>query len=244
MTGYGEDLSFIHDGAFSGLAQAAGEWIVQELGAAGIERGTVVELGCGGGVTAAVLVAAGHSVVGIDCSPHMIELARRRVPAAELRTGSFVTEPLPECDAVVAVGEVLNYLFDEGNTADALDGLFGRVSAALRPGGLLVFDLDGPGRYPGGRARGWAAGDGWAVLYDAAEDPDTLTLTRAITAFRQVDASGAYRRTEERHRLRLERPDDVLRRLEAAGLRARTSPGYGDAVLAAGNTVFLARRPA
>jgi SAM-dependent methyltransferase len=89
----------------------------------------VVELGCGSGITARRLTDAGHDVLGIDQSAPLIALARERAPGARFTVGSFVTEPLPECDAVLAIGEVLNYLFDEGNTRAALP----RCSRASTP---------------------------------------------------------------------------------------------------------------
>jgi nucleoside-diphosphate-sugar epimerase len=51
---------------------------------------------------------AGHDVLGIDSSRAFIELARERAPRASFRVGSFADANLPEdCDAVLAIGEVL-----------------------------------------------------------------------------------------------------------------------------------------
>ncbi len=88
----------------------------------------------------------------------MIALARRVVPAATFRVASFVSVPLPACNAVTAVGEVLGYLLDPRHDAAALRRLFARVRAALHPGGLFLFDLPGPGRVPGGSRRGFSEG--------------------------------------------------------------------------------------
>ena len=59
----------------------------------------MVELGCGSGATAAALSEAGHEVLGIDASRAMVELARSRAPLARFRVGTWVDEPIPECDA-------------------------------------------------------------------------------------------------------------------------------------------------
>src|ERR1700753_1688691 len=46
----------------------------------------VLDLGCGSGIpTARVLTERGHSVVGVDVSEKMLELARQQVPEAEFR---------------------------------------------------------------------------------------------------------------------------------------------------------------
>ena len=65
--------------------------------------------------------------VGLDISPAMIEIARRRVPEAEFHVQSFLQFRLPTCRAVTALGEVFNYLFDENNSLDSLRRLFAEV---------------------------------------------------------------------------------------------------------------------
>jgi SAM-dependent methyltransferase len=201
----------------------------------------VVELGCGDGTTAQALVDAGHDVLGIDQSAALVALARERAPRATFRVGSFVDTELPgDCDAVLAVGEVLGYLLDERGGEDALDGVIARAAAALRPGGLLMFDLAGPGRAGAAAERSWLEGDGWAVLVETSAAREELR--RRIVAFREL-ADGRFRRSEELHRLRLHRPSDVLARLRAAGFAATTLPrGYAGEALPRGMTAFAARR--
>jgi SAM-dependent methyltransferase len=233
MTAYDEDLAYIHDQGYGHVAEGAAAFVLELLPA----RASVVELGCGSGVTARRLTDAGHDAVGIDQSAALIALARRRAPRARFRVGSFVTEPLPECDAVLAIGEVFNYLFDEGNTVAALPGLFARIHAALHPGGLLVFDLASPVVRRGHGSRIWTAGSDWAVLVE--NDQQGELLVRRITSFRERGAG--YRRSEEIHRQRLYRPAEILPLLRAAGLTSRTSRGYSPG---RGRHVYVARRPA
>jgi SAM-dependent methyltransferase len=232
MPGYAEDLAYTHDRGFGHVAEAAASYVLTLLPA----HASVVELGCGSGITARRLTDAGHDVRGIDQSPALIALARERAPNARFTVGSFVSEPLGECDAVLAIGEVLNYLFDEGNTRAALPALFARIHAALRPGGLLLFDLAGPGVTVGDGHRHFSAGPDWAVLVEYREQGDLLT--RQITSF--VEHGAGYRRSEEVHRQRVYRPAEILPLLRAAGLRARNTRGYSPG---AGRHVYLARRP-
>src|SRR5207248_9796921 len=158
--------------------------------------------GCGSGIWAQALVSAGYDVLGIDLSPAMIALARARVPGGHFRVGSFVDAALPPCVEVTALGECFRFLFDRGSTRRGLRALFRRAHAALCPGGLLIFDVAGPGRVGGrGPRRICAEGDDWAVLVTAEEDRRRRLLTRSITSFRKV--SGLYRRDHEVHRLRL-----------------------------------------
>jgi SAM-dependent methyltransferase len=83
--------------------------------------GLVIDLGCGSGILSREVADAGYDVLGIDISPAMIDLARRRVPYGDFRVGSVLTGDLPPCIAVAAVGEVINYAFDSGVTSVRLD---------------------------------------------------------------------------------------------------------------------------
>ncbi len=241
MPGYGDDLSHIHDEGFSTLAELAATKIVELLGDRGTSSGLVVELGCGPGRTARALTDAGFDVLGLDASPAMIALARRAAPAADFSVASFVEAELPLCKAVIAVGEVLGYMLDPGNSEGAPAGVFARVHDALAPGGLFVFDLPGPGRVPGsGPLRSWFEGRGWAVLVEAEEDRVAHELTRSITTFRRDGE--LYRRGQETHRLRLHRPAEVLALLRRTGFRARVRRGYGDEPFAPGHRVYVARK--
>lgn len=238
---YDADLARIHDDGFGALAAAAGADLAAELAARGLRRATVVELGCGSGITAAALAEAGHDVHGIDSSQAMVDLARRRVPSGRFVVGAAQDVDLPGCDAVAAIGEVLNYATAEDPTGAVLRSVFDRVHAALRPGGLFMLDLAGPGRIPGGGpVRSHALGASWAILVEAEEDAQALTLERRMTTFTRAAGEG-YRRAETVHRQRLHRSAPTLAALRAAGFTARPLRGYGGVRFAPGHRVYLAR---
>jgi SAM-dependent methyltransferase len=237
MRGYGEDLAAVHAAGFTTVAVAAARELLGRLP----RSARVVELGCGDGTTARLLTEAGHEVLGIDSSRAFIERARERAPRASFRVGSFLDAGLPDgCDAVLAIGEVLGYRLDEAGDERELDHVFTRAAHALRPGGLLLFDLAGPGRVPKKGQRAWHDGEGWAVLVEAATEGGELR--RHIVAFRDL-GGGCFRRSEETHRLCLHSPFEVLARLRAAGFAARTLPrGYAGEPLPRGWTAYIARR--
>jgi SAM-dependent methyltransferase len=239
---YGDDLAYIHDAGHGHFARAAGPAVLDLLRQAGIASGLLIDLGCGSGIMAREVCAAGYDVLGIDVSAAMIDLARQRVPAGQFRVGSFLTADLPSCVAVTSIGECFNYLFDDGNTTQGLQALFGRIFAALAPGGLLVFDVAGPGRVPGGGPRqSYREGDDWAVLVTTEEDRAQGRLTRRITSFRKVGE--LYRRDHEFHRLRLLPRAEVTAALRKAGFRVRGLAGYGDFKFGPGSAGFVARKP-
>lgn len=239
---YREDLSWIHDLGFGDLARNAAELLLQTLAADGVGEGLVVDLGCGTGILAEAVAGAGYDVLGIDLSPVMVEMARRRVPGGRFRCESLLTAELPPSIAVAAVGECFNYRFDETNSRPQLRALFGRIHDALVPGGLLLFDAAGPGRVPGDEpVKTHVDGGDWALLMDAAENRKTRRLTRCITSFRRVGA--LYRRDDECHELDLLPVEELLADLAAAGFATQALDHYDGLALPAGLHGFLARRP-
>jgi SAM-dependent methyltransferase len=238
VKGYREDLAFIHDAGFAQFSRQSAPFLLALLRQSGIRRGTIVDLGCGSGVWAERLCGAGYDVIGIDASPAMLALARRRAPRATFRRESFLGAELPPCDAVTSLGECLSYALDPGLNARSLARLFRRVHEALREPGLFVFDLCEPGR--GVRRLVERSGRGWAVRIEAEEDRARRILTRRLTTLRQ--RNGGHRRGHEVHRLRLFDRRLVARQLRVAGFRVRVVRGYGRRRFAPGHVGFLARK--
>jgi SAM-dependent methyltransferase len=238
---YRDDLAYIHDAGYGGLARSAAPVLLDALRRSGIERGLVIDLGCGSGILSQAVSAAGYDILGIDISAAMIAQARRRVPGGRFRVGSLLTAELPPCVAVAAVGECVNYLFDPGHSKRAVVRFFRRVHDAVAAGGPFLFDAAGPGRVPGpGPSRVWREEDDWAVLVNAEEDRRRRLLTRRITSFRKVGE--LYRRDHEVHRLRLFPPSELAGALRDIGFRVRVLAGYGPLRFAPGHAGFLARK--
>jgi SAM-dependent methyltransferase len=218
---YARDLAHVHDAGFGDFARDAAPGLLRRLRRVGIRDGLVVDLGCGSGIWARALLDAGYDVLGVDVSADLLALARARAPGARFVRGSAYDVDLPPCAVVTALGEVLNY----GAPPRVLPRVFRRVHAALRPGGLFVFDLAGPGRASARPRRTWQEGDGWMVCVQASEDRRRRELTRKITVFRR--SGRLWRRSDEVHRLRLFDRETVLTDLTAAGFTAEALGGYG-----------------
>jgi SAM-dependent methyltransferase len=225
--------------------------VLQSLRRNGVKDGLVVDLGCGSGIWAEILLAEGYDVLGVDLSPGMLALARRRAPEAAFLEASLHEVELPRCAAVTTLGECVNYLFDPEDAdvpaaiagAAQLRSLFARVHAALRPGGLFIFDVAEPGQAPPDRPRkGMTSGLGWVISVDVREDPKSRILTRSMS-FLRFEGGDDLRRGEEVHRQRLYPRKEVKAALVEAGFEVRTARAYGSVPLALAHTAFIARKP-
>ncbi len=235
---YAEDLAYIHDRGYSTEAGMAARLVVRLLQRHGITRGLVLDLGCGSGESSREFTRAGFDVLGIDASPAMIRLAARRVPRARFLCCRVTPRVLRPCDAVVAIGEVLNYLPSRA----AAQRLIRRMAAVLNPGGLLFFDVRqplsprAPHRWIHGRT-----GRDWLVMALSDVDRKRQRLTRKIVTFRRV--KGRWRRHDETHRQLLYAPSIIRRSLRSAGLRLIPMRGEGTRSAQAGCQLFAAWKP-
>jgi hypothetical protein len=168
----------------------------------------------------------------------MLALARAEAPAAAYQAGSLWSADLPACVAVAAVGEVLGYATDpRASLPDRLRA----IHAALAPGGLLLFDVAGPGRSgPGGVRRGFFTHGLTSI--GLVEREEGRRLSRDITLF--VPQGGGWRRVEETHLLRLHAPEEIEAMLDAAGFTWERLAGYDDLPLAPGWHAWAAVKPA
>jgi SAM-dependent methyltransferase len=231
VQGYREDLAYIHDVGHSDYALGAAPGILSLLRRHGVSDGLVIDLGCGSGQWARELNRAGYRVLGVDQSPAMIRLARRKAPRSQFRIASLHEVTLPSCDGVTSIGECLNYAFD--GRRPSLRRLFQRIFRALRPGGIFVLDFAGPARIPNPRPRWyWTEGRDWAVLSCTDGDPRRQILQRRIVSFRKTGR--LYRRDEELHVLRLYPAEVVAATLADCGFSVETRNAFGRFRLPAG----------
>jgi len=223
---YGAGLARIHHEHFGMTAQAASRELLRRLATAGVTGGCVVDLAVGSGILSRALTEAGFEAWGVDLSPDMLRIARAEAPQATLVQGSLWSVELPSCVAVTAVGEAFSYAADPAAGLSALAARLAAIHGALDPGGLLLFDVAGPGRSgPTGTRRSfWSRPDACLGLEER-ESPDG-SLVRAITIFTR--RGELFDRAEETHVLRLYSPEAVEELLEGAGFSCERLPGYDD----------------
>ena len=141
----------------------------------------VLDLCCGSGQLIRPLLDAGLRVTGLDGSSGMLDCARRNAPGASYVLDDARTFDLPaRFDAVFSTSASLNHI----DTVPELLQVFSRVHAALRPGGLFVFDLNHPAqmtRWWRGRPLEGEIRDGFAWMitprYDSASARGAFEVT-------------------------------------------------------------------
>jgi SAM-dependent methyltransferase len=228
---YRRDLALVHHRGFGFHAAACAPGIIELLAPVHARGGLVLELGCGSGLMTRELIAAGHRVLATDASPAMLELAAELVGVeAELCRLTLPDDPVPQADAVVAVGHPLNYLPD----LDAFDRAVTAIGGALRPGGLVAFDVCDLkwGRVRQGAPPSARVAEDWAIItFFAVPSPDRFV--RDITAFVRAE-DGSWRRDDEHHENVLVDAARVCALLREHGVEARTCSSFGAETLPEG----------
>lgn len=149
-------LNESHDAATRGPASvdATVAWIREASGG----RGRLLDLGCGPGVYARRFYDAGYAVSGVDISAgsiaYAVEAAAAAGQAIEYRVADYLRDPLGgPYDLAACI-----YCDVGALTPAERDAFLARTRDALADGGLLFFDVFGPGLCARRReGRSWSA---------------------------------------------------------------------------------------
>jgi len=246
-TYYQPDLAWVHHTGYSQHVERTGAGIVRLLREGGLSaRARVLDVGCGSGLLARKLLDSGFAVQGVDASPAMIEIAREYAPGADFKAVRLPTglpagaaDVLPQADAVVSTGHVLNYL----DTRDEIARALAELARAVRPGGVLAIDLMTE-RFRERRDVGNVHAkvtDDWAIV-TRFSCPEAHRLDRTITVFRRV--GDQWRRSDEHHRNVTFDEEEARGVLRDNGIDARQRVAFGDEQLPEGLVVLTGIRSA
>ena len=189
----------------------------------------VLDVPCGQGRHAHLLAEAGFDVTGLDLSPTLLALAKRRGTGATLRYVKGDMRALPakwsgRFDGLVNVFTSFGFFLNPADDARVV-GEFARV---LKPGGVLVWH---GGSRDGVMARflsrdWWTTSDGTLIGHERSFDPLSGVLT--------VDAEwrGPRRHGRRTHRIRLYTASRLAEMCAAEGLVVEQAfDGWSDAPL-------------
>lgn len=196
-----EAFAPVYDRFTEGYAYEAWLANIERLARAlGLAGSRALDVACGTGKSFLPLRARGWEVTACDLSPSMVARARAKLPAAEaervLVADMRVLPPLGPFDLVTCLDDAVNYLLSPAEVTAALCSMAG----CLRPGGLLVFDLNSRAAYRDG-FDDEATGEGEDLTFRVSGAP----LERAdgrfyrLTVEARGDAAGAERRRTIRH---------------------------------------------
>lgn len=126
---------------------------------------TIIDLGCGTGLLTVTLRHPDRTVVGIDPSHSMLDLARQRLGGQGVQwvRGDASSLARRGADLIVMTGNVAQHIVGTAWPAALRD-----VSAALKPGGRLVFESRNPA------ARAW---EDWAATGRTTRETTLGTVT-------------------------------------------------------------------
>jgi SAM-dependent methyltransferase len=198
--------------------------LVDELGAT-----SILDIGCGTGTLACLLARRGKRVTGIDPAAASLDVARRKPGAERVRwlEGDATALPPLRVDLVTMTGNVAQVFLTDDEWASALRA----ARAALRPGGLLVFEVRDPGREAW---REWTRDQSFRRVelseVGAIETWVDLTdVSPPLVSFRQTfifEGDGAVLRSEST--LRFRDQVEINDSLQAAGFAVQEVRGAPD----------------
>ncbi|MGB9456535.1 MAG: class I SAM-dependent methyltransferase [Bryobacteraceae bacterium] len=203
----------------------------------------ILDVCCGTGSLAAQLTARGHRVTGLDISREMLAYARADAPAAEFFVADAASFHLPGvCDAAVSTFDSLNHLLEPA----ALEAAFRNIAAALRPGGLLAFDMLLEEAYSTrwGESFALVRADHLLTITGAAFDSRSRIARITVTMLRLLEA--AWQRSDVTIEERCYSPAEISRALALAGFGEPLCYDAGDlgmtGQLGEGRTFFVATK--
>jgi SAM-dependent methyltransferase len=182
----------------------------------------ILDLGCGTGNHSLRLAARGYEVTGIDMSPSMLDIARRKARtdglAVSLIQGDIRTIRLARrFDAVLMMFAVLGYQTEEADVRAALR----TARHHLVPGGLLVCDVwYGPAvisQKPSDRVREIPTEHGKILRHSSGVLEPQRNLCHVRIRLQEVRGDGGARETVEEHTMRFFFPEELAAFLEQSG---------------------------
>jgi SAM-dependent methyltransferase len=104
---------------------------------------TLLEMACGTGTLIEGL-SKKYKVAGLDLSPEMVELAKKKVPAADIRVADMADYNFGQTfDVVLCIYDAVNHL----QNWEQWQATFTNAQKHLKKHGLFIFDLNRPERH-------------------------------------------------------------------------------------------------
>jgi SAM-dependent methyltransferase len=195
----------------------------------GLRGSRLLDVGCGTGKSFLPMLARGYDVTAFDLSPSMVARACDAAAGSAAEVLVADVRDLPELgrfDLATALDDALNYMLSDDELLAAFTGL----ARNLRPGGLLVFDLNTLPAFQAGLTRDMAmetedAFFCWRGEVGASEEMAPGGIGSAVIEVFSTTDGECWRRVSSRHVQRHHPPETVRRLLAAAGFELLSCRG-------------------
>ncbi len=186
-----------------------------------IEKGLLLELGCGTGSMTRRLAGKGFDMIGIDNSEEMLSVARE-ISTPKEESILYLCQDMREFElygtvaAVISVCDSMNYILSE----DDLLQVFRLVNNYLDPKGLFIFDLDTQYAYEevlGDNTIAENREEG-SFIWENNYYEDEMINEINLTLFLPEEETLLFKRYEETHYRKAYNIDTVKRLIEEAGM--------------------------
>jgi len=217
MTCYGRAFAGVYDHGWAFWGDKMWKFISRRLKRGWPHARTWLDLCCGGGSLLRHACKAGFDTVGLDCSPHQLQFARKNAPDATLARGDIRDFNLGrQFDVVTCMFDSLNYLTSRRDLVRAI----ANARRHLAPGGVFIFDMNtyiGLQRHWNDRTSGCCENN-YALLMTTSFDDRKAIGTLEITGFVRRGRSRLYEKFREVHVERGYRPAEIEAILRRAGM--------------------------
>jgi SAM-dependent methyltransferase len=217
----------------------------------GLPGRRVLDVGCGTGKSFEPLLERGYTVTACDLSPAMVAAAREKARGVHVFVADMRRLPaLDPVDWVTCLDDAVNYLLGDDDLALALTGM----RRALRPGGLVTFDVNTLRTYRSDfGSEYWHDGSGAFICFRGSAGDSFAPGGVAEALFESFVpvGDGNWRRITSRHVQRHHTRGAIETACERAGLelvavRGQVTGGHlrdEPDEMAHTKLVYLARRP-
>lgn len=184
---------------------------------------TVLDLACGTGTLTYILAKRGYELIGVDASAEMLAAASGKAAEKNVAVQPiWLNQSLQELDlygtvdAAVCSLDGINYIPE-----DELDVIFSRLKLFIRPGGLLIFDINTPLKLRELDGQMFVdENENVLCLWRSEFDEKENACYYGIDIFAKVDESGAlWERSFEEHVEYAHEPDMLIGKLKVAGFK-------------------------
>ncbi|WP_041231294.1 class I SAM-dependent DNA methyltransferase [Deinococcus peraridilitoris] len=133
-------LASVYDAIMADIEYDAwADFVLDYLRAEGEVPRSMLDLACGTGASSGPFVTRGLEVTGLDASGNMLKVAAEKLPGVRFVQGDLRHFELGEqFDLITCLFDSLNNLTEAHELGQALS----RARAHLKPGGVLVFDVN------------------------------------------------------------------------------------------------------